>query len=84
VAPTTASLYTFTAGALNTTQANLKAIWAALVAAGITPVCCTLTPRNDFVGSNPDAATMRLLNHWIARQAAANGYPLLDPLRRGR
>jgi lysophospholipase L1-like esterase len=58
------------------TKSNLTAIWTALANAGITPVLCTLTPRNDFAGSK--AVVLTTINAWIRNQARINGWPLVD------
>jgi lysophospholipase L1-like esterase len=69
---------------LATSQANLTAIYELLVAHGITPVLCTLPPRNGAEFGQPPETIMRqrnatiLLNQWIAHTAQVNGWPLVD------
>jgi lysophospholipase L1-like esterase len=68
---------------LATSQANLTAIYDLLVEHGITPILCTLPPRNRLEGQ-PTEIVLRqrnatiLLNQWIAHTAAMNGWPLVD------
>jgi lysophospholipase L1-like esterase len=57
-------------------KANLLTIWTTLANAGITPILATLTPRNDYTGSNVN--TITTFNAWITRQAMLNGWPLVD------
>ncbi|HEY8106176.1 MAG TPA: kelch repeat-containing protein [Gemmatimonadales bacterium] len=68
---------------LASAQANLAAIYELLVEHGITPIPCTLPPRDPFSGE-PQAtiehqrdATI-LLNQWIAHTAQVHGWPLAD------
>jgi lysophospholipase L1-like esterase len=58
-----------------TVIANLKAMYTALQSAGITPVCCTLLPRNNI---NGNTSWSTRLNAWISRYARLNGLPLAD------
>jgi lysophospholipase L1-like esterase len=60
-----------------TTRTNLLTIWKALAAAGIVPVLCTLTPRNDFASGGTIGPLLQL-NLWIQRQARLNGWPCVD------
>jgi lysophospholipase L1-like esterase len=66
------------------TQANLTAIYDLLVAHGITPVLCTLPPRDGVeAGYSPETIVRQrdatiLLNQWIAHTAQVNGWPLVD------
>jgi lysophospholipase L1-like esterase len=68
---------------LTITQANLTAIYDLLVEHGITPVLCTVPPRNRLEGQ-PTEVVLRqrnatiLLNQWIAHTAQVNGWPLVD------
>jgi lysophospholipase L1-like esterase len=68
---------------LSTSQANLSAIYQLLVEHGITPIPCTLPPRDPFPGE-PEATIVHqrdatiLLNQWIAHTAQVNGWPLVD------
>lgn len=57
-----------------TARATLLRIYRALAGAGILPVVCGLTPRNDAKGA---IAIMRL-NVWLSRVAAAKGWPFVD------
>jgi lysophospholipase L1-like esterase len=69
---------------LATSQANLTAIYDLLVAHGITPILCTLPPRNGAeFGQPPETITRQrnatlLLNQWIAHTAQVNDWPLVD------
>jgi lysophospholipase L1-like esterase len=69
---------------LATSQTNLTAIYNLLVEHGITPVLCTLPPRNGAEAGQPQETIMRqrnatiLLNQWIAHTAEVNGWPLVD------
>jgi lysophospholipase L1-like esterase len=69
---------------LATSQANLTAIYELLVAHGITPILCTLPPRNGAEFGQPPETIVRqrnatiLLNQWIAHTAQVNGWPLVD------
>jgi lysophospholipase L1-like esterase len=69
---------------LATSQANLTAIYQLLVTHGITPVLCTLPPRNGAEFDQPPETVLRqqnatlLLNQWIAHTAEVNGWPLVD------
>ncbi len=68
---------------LSTSQANLTAIYGLLVEHGITPILCTLPPRDPFP-EEPQATIVKqrnatiLLNQWIAHTAQGNGWPLVD------
>lgn len=68
---------------LSSTQANLTAIYQLLVEHGITPILCTLPPRDPFE-HEPVETTVKqrnatiLLNQWIAHTAQVNGWPLVD------
>jgi len=53
--------------------ANIKSMVTQLAAAGITPVLCTIPPRNDGFH-----AAITALNGWIAAYALQQGVPLLD------
>jgi lysophospholipase L1-like esterase len=68
---------------LSTSQANLAAIYQLLVEHGITPVLCTLPPRDPFEGEPAETIVKQrnatiLLNQWIAHTAEVNGWPLVD------
>jgi lysophospholipase L1-like esterase len=69
---------------LATSQANLTAIYELLVAHGITPILCTLPPRNGAEFGQPPETIVRqrnatiALNQWIAHTAQVNGWPLVD------
>jgi lysophospholipase L1-like esterase len=68
---------------LSASQANLTAIYQLLVEHGITPILCTLPPRDPFPGQ-PEATIVHqrdatiLLNQWIVHTAQVNGWPLVD------
>jgi lysophospholipase L1-like esterase len=69
---------------LATSQANLTAIYELLAAHGITPILCTIPPRNGAEFGQPPETIVRqrnatiLLNQWIAHTAQVNGWPLVD------
>jgi lysophospholipase L1-like esterase len=68
---------------LATSQANLTAIYDLLVEHGITPILCTLPPRNRVEGQPSEIVLHQrnatiLLNQWIAHTAEVNGWPLVD------
>lgn len=65
----------FTATPFATTTANLTTMYRSLLAAGITPVACTLLPQNNTVGKR---GQIHQLNQWIKRYAAVNGIPVVD------
>lgn len=66
---------------LATTVANDQAAVAQLLAAGIRPVFCTMTPVGVVGGSAPNAADVlytRELNEWRRRYCARNGFAMID------
>ena len=60
-------------GDIATSIANLTLIYSSLERTGITPVLCTLPPRNDISSWGEQR-----LNAWIMRYARDHGYPLAD------
>jgi hypothetical protein len=64
-----------TAVSTATIRANIKAMAALLIGAGIIPVVRLIYPRNDTA---PKAQSVREHNLWLARWARANGYPIVD------
>jgi lysophospholipase L1-like esterase len=68
---------------LATSQANLTAIYDLLVEHGITPVLCTLPPRDRLEGQPIEIVQRQrnatiMLNQWITHTAQVNGWPLVD------
>jgi hypothetical protein len=61
---------------LTTIYSNLTQTYAALRAAGIEPIVGTYTPRSGQSAAFKKALTQ--LNNWIIRNAALNGYSLVD------
>lgn len=59
-----------------TTFANLTLIYARLESAGITPILCTVPPRNN--PTNISATNIYRFNAWIRKTASEKGYPLID------
>jgi lysophospholipase L1-like esterase len=57
-----------------TIRANLTSIYAALQAANIQPILCTLTPRAASAG----VVELDRINAWIRWYAQTHGYPLCD------
>jgi len=60
--------------AVATVKANYAAIIDALVAAGVRPICATMTP-SDTAGKLSDTCT---LNTWLVEWASRRGYPVWD------
>jgi lysophospholipase L1-like esterase len=68
---------------LSASQANLTAIYQLLVEHDITPILCTLPPRDPFPGEPQETVVHQrdatiLLNQWIAHTAQVNDWPLVD------
>lgn len=63
---------------LATIWANLKAIYATLIAAGIRPIPCTLCPWSSGTATAAGRQKLGQLNQLIAAYAAANGLHCLD------
>lgn len=59
-----------------TTMSNLKSIFSALQAAGITPVACTIPPRNSITAAQ--YAEYQKLNLFLKLYCATNRLHLLD------
>lgn len=63
----------------STTVSNLKAIWAAIVAAGKTPILCTLPAQPAFPTATATQITAAAkINAFIRKQALFSAWPLVD------
>jgi len=70
------------ASAPDATIANLKLIYAGLIAAGIEPEMCTLPPRNDAGMTAAMKRVITQINRWIREYAKANSYICNDFYKR--
>lgn len=58
------------------TNANLKTIYDALLAAGITPIATTMLPKQTLLSSS--ANILQRVSVWISRYASTRNFPCVD------